>query len=365
MMNRICLALISAFSAILVTSLPTKSTAQGAVSTNNCSYWINVQTGKSWPSAPQGSSPRDYDPGSDHWTNPRNGKTYAHIPCPPPKTTPQTPPVGPGAPPPSPPPPSNPPVRTPTYSGLGVNPPPTAFQVGSVNFGSAVVTADYKYESPNIGPTEHSYGVDLGVLTNPFKEENDWLPVIYLSGGYFSTDPAHVTTTTWNAGAAAIWNMPSLRFGPAVGWQSNSTLGMSTKTWNYGGFAEWYPAPDWSLFTKLGGFSSNMAYDGFYASGAAKWYAIPDLDLNAQFDYTHSNNFGGWDEEDYTIGGEYLFSEKMPLALFAAYTYSDYSYNYHISAFNVGVKLYLNGEGVSTLVDRQRFGAPPPIQFKQ
>ena len=81
-----------------------------------------------------------------------------------------------------------------------------------------------------------------------------------------------------------------------------------------------------------------------------------DDDLDAAVVGAVAGNFGGSDEEYYSVGGKYLFSEEMPVSLFAACTYSDYSSNYHVSAINVGVRLYLNGDGVSTLVDRQHTG---------
>jgi opacity protein-like surface antigen len=49
--------------------------------------WIDAQTGTPVPTEPLGASPQDFIPGEDHWENPRNGKTYFRTPCPPRSTT--------------------------------------------------------------------------------------------------------------------------------------------------------------------------------------------------------------------------------------------------------------------------------------
>jgi hypothetical protein len=60
--------------------------------------WIDAKTGNPVPTEPLGASPTDFIPGETHWENPRNGKTYFRVPCPPP--TPST--TNPPAPPPPP-----------------------------------------------------------------------------------------------------------------------------------------------------------------------------------------------------------------------------------------------------------------------
>lgn len=268
-------------------------------------------------------------------------------------------------------------------------PPSTAFQVGGVGFRSALLVADYAHISPSAGPNENSYGFSLGAITNPFSGDtggtnplklDDNLdvadpipaqgggiiaPSLEVMAGYHRTDFAGTATTTWTAGGSLIWTVPAWRFGPAAGFQSNSTGGFDTQTWNYGGYAEWFVSPAVNLFAKGGGFSSNGgASDGFYFGGSGKYYATPDFALNAGFDYTRFTSFGGSNEEDYTVGGEYLFSETTPIALFGGYTYSQFSGSFHTNRVFVGLRFYVNGQGVSTLVNRQRTGEPPPHQFK-
>ncbi len=345
-----------------------------ASSTGDCPYWIDELTGEHVPTGPYGWTPLG---GHDPVTSP-NGRHFVYVPCPPP-TPPPTPPA--------PPPPPTPPVRTATYSGLGINPPP-AFQVGSANFRSALVTVDYANFSPSAGANENQYGFSTGILTNPFSGDtggtnpmilNDNLspadvfpaqgggiaaPALELTAAYHHATSTGFNTDLWNTGGSLVWFAPQWRFGPAFGYQSSSTSGFSSHTWNYGGFAEWFACDSVTAFAKGGGFSGNGTSDGFYLGGSGKWYATPDFAFNGGIDYTRWTSFGGSDELDYTIGGEYLFSETTPVSLFAGYTRSDYSGSYHVDTVFVGLRFYVNGEGVTALVDRQRTGEPAPHQFK-
>ncbi|MBU6472644.1 MAG: hypothetical protein KGQ94_08295, partial [Alphaproteobacteria bacterium] len=295
-------------------------------------------------------------------------------------------------PPPPPPPqppvlPPPPPVRTPTYSGLHINPPP-AFQVGSVNFRAALLTVDYANFSPSAGANENQYGFSTGILTNPFSGDTGGTnplrlddnitganplpaqgggiaaPALELTAAYHHATSTGFNTDLWNTGGSLIWFAPQWRFGPAFGFQSSSSSGFSSHTWNYGGFAEWFACDSVTAFVKGGGFSGSGTSDGFYLGGSGKWYATPDFAFNGGIDYTRWTSFGGSDEVDYTVGGEYLFSETTPVSLFAGYTRSDYSGSYHVDTVFVGLRLYVNGQGVSTLVDRQRTGLMGPHQFK-
>jgi opacity protein-like surface antigen len=115
--------------------------------------WIDAKTGNPVPTEPLGASPIDFIPGETHWENPRNGKTYFRVPCPPP--TPST--TNPPAPPPST--VSTPtPVRTPTYSGvyLGVG--------GSLGITGHTTTYDDNYKIGGPGIYTHGYGFITGGL---------------------------------------------------------------------------------------------------------------------------------------------------------------------------------------------------------
>jgi hypothetical protein len=104
--------------------------------------------------------------------------------------------------------------------------------------------------------------------------------------------------------------------------------------------------------------------DGYYAGGAVKAYVTPDFAVNGGIDYTRYNQFGGSNETDYTVGAEYLLSEKAPMSLNAGYTHSEFSGGAHSDTVFVGLRLYADGPNVSTLTDHQRSGLLEPHQFK-
>lgn len=268
------------------------------------------------------------------------------------------------------------------------NPTLTAFNIGGIDFPAATFAVDYANFSPSAGANENQYGTAIGVLTNPFSGDtggtnplilNDNMtpvdvvpaqgggieaPLLEFDASYHHSSTTGSSSNNWTAGTALIWNQLGWRFGPVFGFQSSSTGSFSAQTYNYGAFAEWFAAPNVTVFAKGGGFSGDFSNDGYYLGGLAKYYGSPDFALNGGIDYTHYTSFGGFDETDYSIGGEYLFSETTPISFFGGYTYSDYSYSYHVSQVFVGLRFYLNGAGVSTLLDRQRTGLLGPHQFK-
>ena len=100
-----------------------------------------------------------------------------------------------------------------------------------------------------------------------------------------------------------------------------------------------------------GGFTGTADYFG----GEAVFYVVPDLALNADVDYLsvgsgeNLSNYGG------TV--EWLVSESTPISVYGNYTYTELSSGGgHLTTWLVGVKFYLNNNGASTLVDRQRSG---------
>jgi hypothetical protein len=162
----------------------------------------------------------------------------------------------------------------------------------------------------------------------------------------------------WNVNGALFWQSGWGRLGATGGYNGFSGIGNINIT-TYGGFAEWYAAPMFTVGVKGGGASANSGGFGSgsadYVGGEAVFYAMPNLALNANIDYFSA----GHSENITNYGGtvEWLVSEHVPVSVYGGYTYSDISgSSTHLSTWTVGLKFYLNGNGASTLVDRQRTG---------
>jgi hypothetical protein len=184
---------------------------------------------------------------------------------------------------------------------------------------------------------------------------------LQVDGGYQGiTLSGSGSVDDWNVDGAAFWQSGWGRLGGTVGYNGISGGGGSNiNITNYGGFAEWYAAPMFTVGVKGGGASANDGGFGSgtatYVGGEAVFYAMPNLALNADIDYFSAGhgdnitNFGG------TV--EWLVSEHVPVSVYGGYAYSDISgSSTHLSTWTVGLKFYLNGDGASTLVDRQRTG---------
>lgn len=237
---------------------------------------------------------------------------------------------------------------------------------------AVVLTGDYANIDPNLDKPENSWGVWGNIITTPlFGGNSQWDPSLEFGAGWHTSSSAGDTTTQWTVGGSAIWYMPNFRFGPAVGFQSSDSGGFEMRTLNYGGFAQWFATNRIDVFAKVGGFTMTPSPSGgWYAGGSANYYVTRDLAATGGIDYTRYNQYGGYNETDYTAQAEYLFSEKVPVSIYGGYSFSDYhydslpSFHYHSSKVFVGLRIYLNGDGVDTLEDRQRFGLPAPHQFK-
>ena len=253
-------------------------------------------------------------------------------------------------------------------------PPPPAFQLGNIGFGSALVSPDYSNLNPSWGPSQPTYGLSAGLMTSPFCNgagSSNFGPSFGLLGGYhtysttstFATNTSTSTTTIWSLNSSLVWNRSDWRFGPLVTMQSSSTSGYSSTTWNYGGFGQWFATPSIHAFGSATAFSGGMS-SGFYVGASVNYYPMPDLAVNGGIGYSSYNNSGGYHEKDYTIGGEYLFSHTTPISLFGGYSVINYSTDYHAGQLFAGLKLYMNGEGVNTLADRQQVGFPIQLQTR-
>ena len=171
--------------------------------------------------------------------------------------------------------------------------------------------------------------------------------------------------------AALLWRMRDVRFGPTVGYQSNSTNWYSSDTFNYGGFVDYYAHPRITLSGKLGGFSTDPGYDGYYLGGQVVGYPLHRLAVGGSIDYTRFNGtYSGYDETDYRFFLEKMFWEGYddeddddcwppPTSLYFGYTHSSFSPgNYHVDMISFGLNIYTDAIGKQNLIDHQNTGTP-------
>jgi len=188
-------------------------------------------------------------------------------------------------------------------------------------------------------------------------------------GGYHSLDAGIGSNLDiWNVGGSAFWASVNGRIAASINYYSTSVSGVDLHVTSYGAGGEWYAGPSLTVALKGGGNSSDVSAFGAsasegsgYVGGMLKWYAMPNLALSGSVDYT--GQFGGHVTSE-TIEGEWLFSESLPVALYGGYEHADlnssgfgYSGGGAGDLVFVGLKLYMNGDGSGTLVDRQRNGS--------
>ena len=155
----------------------------------------------------------------------------------------------------------------------------------------------------------------------------------------------------WSIGGSVFWASMQGRFGATVDYHD---LGGGANFTAYGAGAEFYAGPNFTIAAHGGG-ESGSGQSGGYVGGQAEWYVIPNLALSGSVDYLDVGP--GITSE--SIQAEWLFSNSMPLSLYGGYQHVDLNSGPGSQAdiVFVGVKLYFNGNGAATLVDRQRKGS--------
>ncbi|MDE2133485.1 MAG: hypothetical protein KGJ49_02685 [Alphaproteobacteria bacterium] len=240
----------------------------------------------------------------------------------------------------------------PVNSGLGINPPPSSYFGAPFGLSSGTLGVDYAHFNPSSGSDGNQYGLSgsgLFALGDNFG--------LNLDAGYHNVSRTGPNLSNWTASGALVWQRADWRLGPNFGFQSNSQGSFSSNTYNYGAYADYFASQSFTFSAKGGGFSSNPGSDGYYLGGALKGYVNPDFAIDGAIDYTRFTSFGGSSETDFTIRSEWLISETTPLSIFGGYTYSGFSPgSFNVNTVFVGIKLYTNGNGATTLVDRQRTG---------
>lgn len=168
-----------------------------------------------------------------------------------------------------------------------------------------------------------------------------------LDGGYHNVSGSG--GDIWNVGGSLFWANTSSRIAASVGYHD---LGGGADFTNYGVGAEFYAGSSFTVAVKGGG-ESGSGTSGGYVGGMAEWYATPNFALSAQVDYL---DVGGSITSE-SIQGEWLFSTSTPVSIYGGYQHVDLGGSSDADVVFVGVKLYMNGSGAMTLVDRQRQGS--------
>jgi hypothetical protein len=139
--------------------------------------------------------------------------------------------------------------------------------------------------------------------------------------GYANISVDSVSQNDLNGGLAAFWRNDKFRAGASGAYSAFNVGNTETKHLiNYGGFGEWFPGI-FTLGAKVGGFTGSDGAGGLYLGGETAAYPLPNLALSATVDYADFNASGGFHDVDVSPQVEWLFSEEIPVSVYAGYTY--------------------------------------------
>ena len=178
--------------------------------------------------------------------------------------------------------------------------------------------------------------------------------------GHNHASISNVNANSWNVGGALFYKAEEGRVGANINYTEAKVLGLKAHVTNYGGFGEYFASDMFTLGAKLGGFGGSLNGFGLHANGiyvgaGVTGYVFPNFGLTASLSFTNVNSL--FQETDLGLQGEYLISEEIPVSAFAGYTYSDISNGGgNANTVFVGLRLYTNTVGGTTLVERQRNG---------
>ena len=173
----------------------------------------------------------------------------------------------------------------------------------------------------------------------------------------------------FDAGGSLVWSDPQFRIAGSALYNRLNGSGRSTDTTQLGGGGEWYFTDQ--ITAAVRGGANVGALHGGYIGGTGKFYVTPDVAIDGFVDYSDlAHHFAGvLNETDYGAHAEWLPMEDIPIALEGNYTHVHvagsglgFSGTGDTDTWWVGVKLYLNESGATTLVDRQRTGTLDTIQ---
>lgn len=189
-----------------------------------------------------------------------------------------------------------------------------------------------------------AYSID-GAVEMPFG--GNW--GAELTGGYH-----HLTigggVDLGNIGGSLYWRSGDFRIAGTVNYMDLSVLHVTS----YGVGGEWFASDNFTAALRGGGASGQFGVDGGYFGGDLKYYFTPDIALNAGVDYINLAGFTHVTTED--VRGEWLISQEVPVSLYGGYAHAESPTAGSQDAFFMGVKLYMHGDGATSLVARQRSG---------
>jgi len=215
---------------------------------------------------------------------------------------------------------------------------------------SGTLSGDYANISASAGSSANSWG---GNGQGTFGLGSNWS--VELDAGYHNLSASGSSIDNWTVAGDAFWTGMSGRLGAQVGYGStNGGFGTLHAT-NYGVVGEWWANPNLTVSGKFGGFNATGGTNGYYGGGAVTGYIHSNFALSGGIDYTHISHLGN--DTDYTVQGEWLVSQTTPISVFGGYTYSQISGFSHLNTWFVGLRLYCDGPGAGTLVDRQHQGS--------
>ncbi len=218
---------------------------------------------------------------------------------------------------------------------------------------------DASYSKPN----GHNIGGSIFGIGGALETPIDFLGAsVEAQAGYHDVEDAG-SHNNWNIGGTVFWPLASGRVGASAMYHSVDLGGGTNDTvWNYHAAGEWFAGDRFTLGAKAGGASGGLGLGGWYAGAEAVFYACPDLALSATADYAKDDNWTFFSHEsDFTLSAEWLISEQTPISVYGGYSWAEAHIGWPVGTPNAnilfaGLRFYLNGNGATTLVDRQRTG---------
>jgi hypothetical protein len=212
---------------------------------------------------------------------------------------------------------------------------------------------DYSHYSVNHGGNANEYGGDVSSMYGfgSFAVQGD--------GGYHHDDVSDGggSSNDWDIDGTAFWRGGMGRVGAVVGYDSSDASHSSDDhDTSYGAFGEWYASRWLTAGIKGGAFNGSSDLKGDYLGAEGVGYITPNVSLTVGYDYTHADHAGN--ENDWSVKGEWLLSERMPIAVYGAYTNSKLGGGGStVNVFTIGLTYFCGSSGPEPLVERQRTGA--------
>ncbi len=212
---------------------------------------------------------------------------------------------------------------------------------------AGTLTGKYSNVNPSVSQSLNQWNLDgqaiLG-LGDGFS--------LQLNAGYVATETRSFDTDQWNLGGSVLYTESFGRVGANFGWSEASNTWDSYGQYNYGLFGEYFAADYLTVGAKAGMFSGKL--DGHYFGANLTGYALPNLSFTGSVDHAQINRIAH--DTIYTLQGEYLVSDDLPISFFAGYSYTQFTnYAGNQKTFFLGLRFFMNSNA-TTLVEHHRTG---------